>query len=86
MPDSEEILINIPISVKYAPQVWNWTKHIEYARNITKHHIEIQNNEHDDDNVRSIVIVCVGVAMMMVMWIVHKFSKDDRSRRYCTYP
>ena len=38
-------------------------------------------DDDDDDDVTSIVIVGVGIAMMIVMWIAHKCSKEDRQIR-----
>ena len=52
---------------------WNWTRIHVYDDNITKH------DDHDD--VTSIVIVGVGIVMMIVMWIAHKYSKEDRQIR-----
>ena len=61
---------------------FNWTRILENnARNITTHHIEIH-SDHDDD-ISSIVIVGVGIVMMIVMWILHKCSKEDRPVSCC---
>ena len=44
-----------------------------YDDNIAKH------DDHDD--VASIVIVGVGIAILIVMWIAHVYSKEDRQIR-----
>ena len=75
-----KVLSNLRMSILPAPPFWNWTRILEYERNITKHHTETH-SDHDDD-VTSIVIVGVGIVMMILMWILHKCSKEDRPRRY----
>ena len=80
MAQHKEILINLPISLRYSPQI-----HFEYDRNITNHHIEIHGDDDDKldgDDVRSIVIVSVGVVVMLLMWMVARYSKEDRSDRW----
>ena len=60
----------------------NWTRILEnHSKNITKHHIEIHSD--DGHDVSSIVIVGVGIFMMIVMWILHKCSKEDRPVSCC---
>ena len=83
MAGNKEILINLPISLKYSPQIWNWTKHFNHDQNITTHHIEIHDNDDElsDDDVRSIIIVIVGTIIMLLMWMVAKYSKEDRPHR-----
>ena len=70
--------LTFPAIIRTAP-FWNWTRILEHERNNTKHHFEIH-SDHDDD-VTSIVIVGVGIAMMIVMWIAHKCSKENREIR-----
>jgi hypothetical protein len=64
--------LTFPAMIRTSP-FWNWTRIHVYDDNITKH------DEHDD--VTSIVIVCVGIAIMIVMWIAHVYSKEDRHMR-----
>eukprot|EP00092_Neocalanus_flemingeri_P035716 GFUD01038887.1.p1 GENE.GFUD01038887.1~~GFUD01038887.1.p1 ORF type:complete len:143 (-),score=35.56 GFUD01038887.1:24-452(-) len=71
---------NLTLSI-LPPPFWNWTRILEYDRNITKYHAE-ERDEHGDD-LTSIVIVGMGILVMIVMWIFHKYSKEDRSRRCC---
>ena len=73
-----EVLVNIPMSLKFSPQLSNWTKTLEHGGNITKHHIEIHSDS--DEDVSSVVIVSVGLIMMILMLIAHKCSKEERSR------
>ena len=56
----------------------NWTRILSYSKNITRHHIRIH-DDHDDD-ITSLVVICVGLAIMIVMLVLHKCSQDDRSR------
>ena len=56
----------------------NWTRLLSYKENITRHHIQIH-DDHDDD-ITSLVVVCVGLAIMILMLVLHKCSQDDRSR------
>ena len=66
--------LTFPAKIRTYP-FWNWTrKHMCEVDNITKH------SDHDDD-VTSLVIVGAGIAMMIVMWIVHKYSNKDRQIR-----
>ena len=65
--------LTFPAIIRTEP-FWNWTRIHVYDDNITKH------GDHDDD-VTSIVIVGVGIAIMIVMWIAHVYSKEDRQIR-----
>ena len=56
----------------------NWTRILSYSKNITRHHIRLH-DDHDDD-ITSLVVICVGLAIMIVMLVLHKCSQDDRSR------
>merc|ERR1712173_321008 len=76
MAKSKEILTNLPLDLKYYPQLWNREKDFESGRNITKYPIEIFNFE-DSDDVRSIVIIIVGVILMFLVLILAKYSKED---------
>ena len=64
--------LTFPAIIRTYP-FWNWTRIHVYDANILKH------GEHDD--VTSIVIVGVGIAIMIVMWIAHKYCKEDRQIR-----
>jgi hypothetical protein len=59
----------------------NWTIILSYNKNITRHLI-VQHDQNDDD-VTSLMIVCVGIALMIVMLVLHKCSQDDRPVRCC---
>ena len=48
----------------------NWTRILSYNKNITRHHI-VLHDDHDDD-LTSLVIVSVGIALMIVMLVLHK--------------
>ena len=76
MTQNKEILINLPISLRYSPPLY-----FDYDKNITNHHIEIHkdNDRLDGDDVRSIVIVSVGVVVMLLMWMVARYSKETES-------
>ena len=65
--------LTFPAIIRTAPFL-NWTRIHVYDGDITKH------GDHDDD-VTSMVIVAVGIVMMIVMWIAHKYSKEDRQIR-----
>ena len=69
MAKSKEILTNLPLDLKYYPQMWNREKDFENGRNITKFPIEIYNFEDtiNSDDVRSIVIIIVGVILMFLV-------------------
>ena len=54
----------------------NWTRILSYNKNITRHHIRI--HEDHADGVTSLVIVSVGIVLMIVMLVLHKYSQDDR--------
>ena len=41
-------------------------------------------DDHDDD-LTSLVIVCVGIALVIVMLVLHKCSQDDRPVRCCNF-
>ena len=64
--------LTFPAIIRTAP-FWNWTRIHVYDDDITKH------DDHDD--VTSIVIVGAGIVMMIVMWIAHKYSKEDKQIR-----
>ena len=61
----------------------NWTIILSYNKNITRHHIRI--HEDNDDDVTSLVIVCAGLALMIVMIVLHKCTQDDRPVRCCNF-
>ena len=61
----------------------NWTRTLSYNKDITRHHIRIH-DDHDDD-VTSLMIVCVGIVLMIVMLVLHKCSQDDRPVRCCNF-
>merc|ERR1711915_724975 len=50
--------------------LWNITTILAYAKNITKNRADSHNG--DEDSVASIIIVCIGLLMMMVMWVCTK--------------
>ena len=78
MSEKEDIFINLSKQMQVPPQLWNWTALLEHARNITKHNIEKHGySDIGDDDVSSIVIVSIGIIMMIVMWIMHKYSKEE---------
>jgi hypothetical protein len=47
-----------------------WTRILSYNKNITRRHIRIDDD--NDDNLTSLVIVCVGIVLMIVMMALHK--------------
>ena len=52
-------------------------------KTITTHHIAIH-NDYSEEDVRSIIIVCIGLGMIILMYILHKWSKvDGISGRCC---
>ena len=80
------MVANMTLSISQAGPLLNWTRVLEYDRNITKHHTDIHSDDDDDnddnDDVTSIVIVGVGIVMIIFMLILQKWSKEDRSERY----
>ena len=76
----EEMVTNMTMSISPAEPFLNWTKILEYDRNVTKHHTDTHSDDNDD--VTSIVIVGVGIVMIIFMLILQKWSKEDRSERY----
>ena len=62
-------VVNLPPDVDKT-SLWNITTILAYANNITKH--QADSRKGDDDSVASIMIVCIGLLMMMVMWVCTK--------------
>ena len=58
------------ISIFTSPASPFWTlKILEHGRNITNHHIEIPKDDNNDEDLSCVVIVGVGIAVMIVMFI-----------------
>ena len=73
----EELVHNLQVTILPETPFWNWTRILEYDRNITRHNTEI--NEDEDEDVTFLVIVLIGILLFLFIWIYQKYSKADRS-------
>ena len=74
MGDKEEVS-NLSMSISTKTPFWNWTRILEYNRNITKHNTEIFELYDEDDTF--LVIVVFGILLLLCIWNYHKYSKTD---------
>ena len=68
-------------SIIQSTALLNWTRILSNDRNITEHHISI--NKYQDGDVTTLVIVCMGIAIMIAMMIFHKYLEEGRLVRCC---
>ena len=75
------MVTNMTMSILPSPPFWNWTRILHYDRNSIKHDGDVHDDDDDDTGVTYVLIVGMGILVMIVMWIFHKYSKEDRPRR-----
>ena len=49
--------------------------------NITKHNIETHRENEQEDELKELVIICVGIAVIILMLVLQKYSGTDRTKR-----
>ena len=49
--------------------------------NITIHNIETHRENEQEDEVKDLVIICVGIAVIILMLVLQKYSGTDRTKR-----